>query len=200
MLFLLCTGVLAVAALPRAKEVYYFRHYFDPVPEKLIPAELYVENIFATDKNTTIHKLLYHEHADICTLPLIEALKALGYNVDSQYDNLAKVTYEEKKFLINTDNCSFIQTVPYVSEELIQPLIGGYVIDKSTADHEIIVDEIQFESIMESTGDSVWVNWDMDSQRVNVSRKSKKEILADISQYLPTLIDGIRFEMELKLK
>ena len=100
-------------------------------------------------RSVTIHTKKGKTYAD---LPLIEVLLGIGMSVDWVDDNIAYITYKDKKYVMNLAEASIIENGK--SFNLISPPPGGKRSCK-VIDRELLLDSDTFQSFIYLIGETI---------------------------------------------
>lgn len=125
--------------------------YFEYVIEYAKNGSLYINGEFVTDKNVLIYDVKQYYYKDIfdsspedfksSALPLTEIFKGLGFDVNWIDDNIAEISYEDKKYILNSEEFSIIGLQDEDNYNHIQDLYGGWGAGGTVLRRELILNQ-----------------------------------------------------------
>lgn len=140
--------------------------------EKLHKAEFYVINMPIATENVVIHEVLNHEAASYSELPFTAVLKGMKYDIDWSDDYTAKVTKDDKKYILNLNEITF--TKENDSENLIPLMLGGTNVRK-ISEKEIILDSATINYALKKMNENFYIGENCVEKRVFLINKEIRE-------------------------
>lgn len=123
--------------------------------------ELIINGVAVTQENVVLHS----SYAD---LPLTEVMKSFNMEVNWIDENVAEITYEDKKYSLNLSEISLIEVEPDCTNyNLITPAPGGRR-HYTVLEKELILDSVTIKCALYKMGINIYIDVDRKEQIVSI--------------------------------